>query len=128
MACRKKRTKNNLYCIGDLNIEAVFYDREIEARTDDEVGIDENFENGETRWVGVESVNGIDVFDETNIAIAATHRIIARYDSTIFSKRWIVIDSKYFKVLQRTNVAERKRWIEYLCLERGVTTRKVNKA
>ena len=80
MTCKKKRLKNNLYCIGELKIQGTFYDREIEARRDDEIGVDENFENGETRWVGIESVNGIDVFDETYIATAATHRIVARYE------------------------------------------------
>lgn len=128
MVCRKKRMKNNLYCIGDLKVQATFYDREIEARKDNEIGIDENFSNGKTRWIGIESVNGIDVFDDTNIATAATHRIVARYESDIFEKRWIVIDGRYFKILQRINQAEQNRWIEYLCRERGITTRKVNKA
>lgn len=127
MTCVKKRVNGNDYCIGDLKHRAVFLDREITPRGDDDIDFSEVFKNNTTRWVGIETVKGIDIFDNTNIIGVASHRIVARYESDLFTKRWILFDSKYFRILQRTNTGENKEWIEFLCVERGDSSKNSNK-
>lgn len=128
MSCQKKRIKENLYCIGDLKTSAIFYTRSLTARTDDEIDPNEVFSGATTTWVGIESIKGIDYFDGTNLNGTATVKIVARYSSTIENKKWIVINSKYFKVLQTINVSQQSRWLEFLCEERGTTSNKCNKS
>jgi head-tail adaptor len=128
MVCNKKRIKENRYCIGDLKTSAVFYTRALTERSDDEIDPSETFSGATTMWAGIQSIRGIDYFDGTNLNGTATVKIVARYSSSIENKKWIVINSKYFKVLQTINVSQQSMWLEFLCEERGTTSNKCNKA
>ena len=128
MVCKKTRIKQNLYCIGDLNHKASFYTRELTKRTDNLIDPNETFSGAVTIYVGIQSIRGIDFFDGTNLNGTATVKIVSRYLSTIEDKKWVIINSKYFKVLQTINVSQNSRWLEFLCEERGTTVNKVNTA
>jgi head-tail adaptor len=128
MSCKKTRIKENRYCIGDLKTKAIFYTRSLTARTDDEIDPNETFSGATTAWVGIQSIKGIDFFDGTNLNGTATIKMVARYSSSIEEKKWIVVNSKYFKVLQSINVSQQSIWLEYLCEERGTTANKCNKS
>lgn len=128
MTCLKTRIKENKYCIGDLKINAIFYTRSLTARTDNQIDPDETFSDGTTVWAGIQSIKGIDYFDGTNLNGTATVKIVTRYNSSIENKKWIVINSKYFKILQTINVSQQDRWLEFLCEERGTISNKCNKA
>jgi len=128
MTCDKIRIKSKNYCIGDLNKKAVFLDREIDARTDIDIGYGEIFKNNTSVWCAIETKNGKDVFSGTDLLGTNTHDIITRYNSTLVSKKFILLSSRYLKILRVQDLNEEGLFLKFVCNERGLSSLKVNEA
>jgi hypothetical protein len=126
--CYKRSIKSNTYCIGDLKHNAIFVDRELIPNKDNSIDPDELFSGTTVYPVAIETIGGKDVFSETNIIGIASHKFVSRYYSEIEKKGFIVFNNKYYKILQTRVAGEENKWLEFLCVERGDISKKVNKA
>lgn len=132
MTCGRRKIVNKTYCAGDLRTLATIQNRAI-STVDDSVDYEMVFsgaipdsEVDPSVWVGIKTVRGITVFDQTNIERVVSHEIIMRYRDDVTAQNWLLIDGYRYDILQVENVNERSEWIVLQCNKRGTGDNSVN--
>lgn len=134
MTCSKRRIVNKTYCVGDLRHIATIQNRVITA-VDDSVdyemvfsgSIPDNEPDAQT-WVGVKTVRGVTVFDQTNVERTISHEIVMRYRDDVTAQNWLLIDGYRYDIYQVENVNELNTWLVLQCNKRGTEDNSVNAA
>jgi head-tail adaptor len=123
--CTKIRRKSKRICIGSLNKKIVVNMREIQAPNQDSVDFSELFTAERTVWAMVETVNGVTIFDETNIEHEITHNVYMRYVQNMTPEKWLKLlsvnggDDVYFNIIRVENFGELNQFYRLLCTLRG---------
>jgi len=123
--CTKIRRKSKRACIGSLNKKMVVNVRAIQSPTQDSVDFDELFTPDKRVWGMVETVNGVTIFDGTNIEHEITHYIYIRYMRDVTPEKWIKLlsvnggDDTYFNIIRVENFGELNQFYRLLCTLRG---------
>lgn len=129
MSCANRRINNPKYCAGDLRNLATLQSRAI-TPSNTSVDYTEVFSdavpNSSDVWVALKTVNGVTVFDSTNIERVVSHEVIMRYQSGITAEKWFLIDGLRYDILKVENVNERNEWIRCKCTQRGTSSSAVN--
>ena len=76
----------------------------------------------------VKTIQGVSVFDDTNVERVATHRIAIAYIVGVTSSKWVKLGTKRIKILTVENCAEKNRVLILMCTERGEDSKVVNQA
>ena len=67
----------------------------------------------------ISTLTGVNVFDSTNIEVAATHKICLNYVPGMTTEKWIKIGSKRLRILTVENCCELNCISIFMCTERG---------
>lgn len=86
----------------------------------------ETFNNDRVRKVIIKTVNGVSVFDETNIERVVTHKITMPFETGIGAEQWVTLGTKRLKILLAENCAEGGTVLILMCTERGEDSKVVN--
>lgn len=134
MSCSKRRIVNKTYCVGDLRHIATIQNRVISA-VNDSVDYEMVFsgaipdtEDSAQVWVGIKTVRGVTVFDQTNVERTISHEIVMRYRDDVTAQNWLLIDGFRYDIFQVENVNERSEWLVLQCNKRGTEDNSVNAA
>jgi len=132
MSCSKRRIVNKTYCAGDLRHLGTIQNRAIKA-VDDSVDYEMVFsgavpdnEERDQVWLGIKTVRGVTVFDQTNVERVVSHEIIMRYREDVTAQNWLLVDGARYDILQVENVNERSQWLVLQCNKRGTDSNSVN--
>ena len=129
MACVKTKISKREFCLGDLNRSFSIKLRNITPPPDDGVDHDEVFTDFLDVHGAVETVNGVEIFDETNVLVGVvTHKFTFRFRSGVTFQEFVIFRGKRYRILDVTNVDERDEWVVIRATERGVDTVEINKA
>lgn len=70
-----------------------------------------------TRWVGIESVDGRESFENNKVGGMVTHKITMRYESGVTPKMRFLFGSRVFNIGSVINMNERNKELLCLCKE-----------
>lgn len=88
----------------------------------------EVFSNEVTVKALTKTVNGVTIFDDTNIEQDITHRFVIVFVAGITSEKWIKLKGKRYRILKVENCCEADGILILHCTERGIDTIEVNDA
>jgi len=126
--CQRVQRKNRAVCIGDMRDKIILQSRSITAPSANGSDMTESFVTTKTVWSLVETRQGIEIFDGTNLIGVATHYFYIRYVSGLTAETWIQFKSKYYDILDVQNLEERNEFMLLRCSERGTTSKASNYA
>lgn len=121
--CTKIRKKKRQICIGDLRDRIFVEDRDLTAQL---TGVDavETFSNAVETWCLIETVDGVEFFNEVNVAFDVTHIIYMRFDSAITEQTWLRLENgQRLNILDVQNLDERNEFIKIRATNRGSSTK-----
>jgi len=125
-ACKKVRITKRRFCVGDLRERITIQNRSI--ATPDNLDFDETFDSDLPLWAGVKTMVGVDVFDDSNTAVSATHDFIIRFRSDITAENWILWNNERYDILLTEDYDGQRLWLRLRCNLRGSSAKEVNKA
>ena len=128
MACRKIRIPNRKICPGDMNARITIQSRAITAPSASGSDLIETFATTNTVWAAIKTVQGVEIFDGSNVVAIATHYFYIRYISGLTAESWIQYNSKYYDIIDIQNLEERDEFMLLRCSERGTTSNLSNQA
>lgn len=118
--CSKVNIRNRKVCIGDLRDKIVIQTRSITPPSANGSDMTETFATSNTVWAAIETRNGVEIFDGTNVLQGvATHYIYIRYIAGLTEESWILYKSKYYDIIDVQNLEERDEFMLLRCCERG---------
>jgi SPP1 family predicted phage head-tail adaptor len=89
---------------------------------------DENFSDVPLTWASIETINGATRFDGVSRDLNVTHRIRIRFDATVTSESWLLLeDGQRLDVVDVNPLDERKDFMELICVTRGLNTKDASK-
>lgn len=124
--CKKIRIPKRRYCAADLNKRIVIQDRNIS--TPDDLDYGEDFDKLKTIWAGVKTLIGVEIFDQNNVPITASHDFIIHYRVGITAENWILFENNRYDILRVENFEERNEWLRLRSTLRGSDTKASTKA
>ncbi len=68
-------------------------------------------------WAKIEPVKGLVMLDTKQVGVGVTHKVWIRYLPHITTEKWILFDSRRFRIRAVRNLDERNRFLELLCEE-----------
>lgn len=107
--CKKIRIPKRRYCAADLNKKIVLQDRSIS--TPDDLDYGEDFDKLKTIWAGVKTLIGVEIFDENNDVVNATHDFIIHFRVGVTAENWILYKNNRYDILKVENFEERNEWL-----------------
>jgi len=126
--CQQVRRKNRNVCIGDMRDKIILQSRTITPPSAGGSDMTEAFVTTKTVWALVETRQGVEIFDNSNLVGIATHYFYIRYSVGVTAETWIQFKSKYYDILDIQNLEERDEFMLLRCNERGSTSRASNYA
>lgn len=124
--CQPIRRRNRNICIGDMRDKIALQSRTIVAPSAGGSDMTESFVTTKTVWSLVETRQGVEIFDGTNMLGVATHYFYIRYSAGLTAETWIQFKSKYYDILDIQNLEERDEFILLRCNERGTISNTTN--
>ncbi len=121
--CSKIRKKKQQICIGDMRDRVIVEDRDLTAPLS---GVDasEVFSNANSIWAMIQTVAGVEFFNEVNQAVDVTHFVYVRFDSTITVEKWLRLENgQRLDILQVENMDQRNSTLKLRCTNRGQDTK-----
>ena len=121
--CSKIRKKKRQVCLGDLRDRVILEDRTLTAPL---VGVDatEVFSNAVSIWASIETVAGVEFFNEVSQAVDVTHFVYVRFDSSITVESWLRLQNgQRLDILKVENLDERSTFLKLRCTNRGIDTK-----
>jgi len=128
--CTRVRPKNRRMCRGDLNKGCTLWDRGISAPKFDETESGEDYTNDSTEFCAIETMVGVEVFNESNALIGTiTHRFyIIKSDRVISTASTRVeFNGNYYGIIRVQNVDENDDFLRLDCANIGIVSQPVNK-
>ena len=124
--CTPIRRKHRKVCIGDLDTLINIFTRDT---TPQNFVATVNFTiHTEDVWALWETVDGVEIFDDTNTGTIATEKVLIPYDAAITKEFFIKLEGVFYRILKVENFERRYEWLKMMLTERGVDTKKVNDA
>ena len=108
-SCKKIRIPKRRYCAADLNKKIILQNRAIVAP--DHVDYTENFSTELEVWAGVKTLIGVEIFDENNVPITASHDFIIHYRDWVTAENWILFGGNRYDILRVENFEQRNEWL-----------------
>lgn len=128
MACNFKKSTNITICAGDMNKRIDIYDRNIVPPQDGSVDYGEKFDGKRTVWAMIETVDGDQMFDGTNMITTKTHKFYIRWKSNLSIQNWVDYQGQRYQIQLIENQNERNRFYILHCNIRGDNSLPVNQA
>lgn len=122
----KKSAKNMLVCAGDLSKRIYVEVRTIMPPVDGGVDYSEEFTERKPLWAMVETVNGAQIFDGTNIVGQISHRFTVRWRKDLTIQSWVEYQGQKYKIINIENQNQRNRFLILSCTVRGDADLRVN--
>ncbi len=119
--CKFIKRSHRKICAGDLDTEITLENRDIVPPLAGEVDFEEDFTNSVPVFSKVETTIGKTVFDGVNTDTVITHKITIRFDSTVTTETWILLNGNRINIVQTENLEQRNEWLFLLCTDRGAT-------
>lgn len=119
--CKFVKRSHRKICAGDLDLEITLENRDIVPPLAGEVDFDENFSNSIVVFSKIETAIGKTVFDGVDTDVIVTHKITVRFDSTITTETWILLNGNRLNILRTENFEQRNEWLLMFCTDRGIT-------
>lgn len=73
--------------------------------------VDETYQDIAQAWAKMETLQGVELFDNKQNAFSPTHRFTIRHMDGVTSERWILYDSRRFRIRSVRNYLERGRFL-----------------
>lgn len=115
-------------CIGDMRDKVTLQTRTITPPTNGSVDFTEVFNADNIVWAMVETREGKEIFDGTNLKGVATHYIYIRYIPNTTFEKWVKFNCKYYDIIDIQDLDERHEFYLLRCSERGTTSNLSNYA
>ncbi len=127
--CKNIPRVNIRYCVGDFRKQIEVKVRDITVPVGSSVDHGELFTDFLTVRAIVETVNGTEIFDETNTLVGVvTHQFIIDFRPGVTFENMVVFKGRRFRILDVTNIDEEDRFIKIRATERGIESKPVNTA
>lgn len=129
MARVEVRRDRRKVCVGDLRDRILLQNRKITEPPFGSRDFDENFSQKEEVWALVKTVTGKTFFSGVSGDVAISHEVIIRYDATVTSETWILLEDKSrLDVVTTEDLEKRHEYLRLLCIEKGLDTVEASKA
>ena len=115
-------------CIGDMRDKVTLQTRTITPPAKGGTDFTEVFNADNVVWAMVETREGKEIFDGTNLKGVATHYIYIRYIPNTTFEAWVKFNSKYYNIIDVQDLDERHEFYLLRCSERGTTSNLSNYA
>jgi len=117
-------------CAGDLDKEVQILARDILPPEAAEVDYDIDMDTAGTLavWASVRTPRGRAMFDGTGIQVDVSHTFGVYYDASYTAEMFILMEGRFFRILDVNDLEERHEWMVLSCAERGTEDNPVNKA
>lgn len=126
MSCKKIRVQPRGLCLGDLRHRITLENRSITEP--DAIDFGEEFDKPIIVNAAVKTLMGVDVFDDNNVLVSASHDFYIRFKEGLTSEIWINWKGKRYDVLLIENIDEVDDWMRLRSKLTGPNTRPVNVA
>lgn len=103
------------FSIGQLRHRITIQD--LVSDPDASVSVDETYQDVATIWAKVQTLAGVERFDNRQNAFSPTHRFTIRYFPGLTSEQWISYDGRRFRIRSVQNFLERNRFLILECEE-----------
>jgi len=116
--CQRIKVKKKLVCAGDLSHRITIQTRDIKAPSD---GVDFNYDERAfiQTWAMIETVNGLEDFDNINVAQNITHRFYIRFLAGLTEQEWIIFKDRRYDILDIVNINEEDEFMKLECTNKG---------
>lgn len=134
MSCSKRRIKDVQYCAGDLRHYATIQNRALTPSNDSAdytlvfSGAVPANEPDAGVWVGIQTVNGVTIFDGSDVERVITAKIVMRFRDDVTAQNWLLIDGIRYDIYKVENINKLSKWLVLYCTERGTANNSVNAA
>lgn len=115
-----------LVCAGDLSKRIYVEVRTIMPPVDGGVDYSEEFTERKQIWAMVETINGAQIFDGTNIIGQISHRFTVRWRKDLTIQSWVEYQGQKYKIINIENQNQRNRFLILSCIVRGDADLRVN--
>jgi hypothetical protein len=128
--CVQISRKHRKLCAGDLDKEIQILERDMVAPLAGEVDYDITFDTDTAPviYASVETPRGRAIFDGTGTQVDVTHQFGVYFDTTYSVEDFVLMEGRYFRILDVQDLEERHEWIILSCSERGTEDNPANKA
>lgn len=123
--CIKITRTSKRVCIGSLNKRIKILLRAIQPPSSGGVDFSEEFTQEREVWAMIETVDGVTIFDETNVEQIVTHNVYIRYITGMTPEKWVNLlsvnggDDVLLNILRVENFGENNRFYRMRCNLRG---------
>lgn len=128
--CVTIKGKRHQLCAGDLNGLLTLQNREIVPPLDiDDTDYKEDFVDDGDEMCMVETINGKEVFDDSNQLIGVIDtRFYIHFRDDITAETWVLFEGERYNILNVMDLDLRHDWLRLSCDSRGSDTVAVNQA
>lgn len=128
--CKTVPREHRKLCAGDLDKDVQVLERDIVPPDAGEVDydIDLNTATAPIVYASVKTPRGRAIFDGTGIQVDVTHTFGVRYDETYTAEMFVLMEGRFFRILDVNDLDERHEWMVLSCAERGTEDNPANKA
>jgi SPP1 family predicted phage head-tail adaptor len=131
--CNKIQRESKRIAIGSLNKLIKLKIRSISSPSSGGVDFGETFTDWQDIWAYVKTVNGVTIFDDSNIGRDVSHDIYIRFIPDVTSEAWIEFPAQYgstkdqyFDILKVENLNEENKFYRLRCALRGDSEKPIN--
>lgn len=128
MSWVRKKPSNMTICAGDLNQRIFIYDRDIRAPNFGGVDYDEDFSKKRSVWAMIETVDGQEFFDGTNLISTKTHKFYIRWIRDLSIQNVVDFKNQRYKIQKIENQNEKNEFFILHCVILGSKDIQTNKA
>lgn len=114
------RKRSRKPCVGEMRDWVLISNRRLTAPKFGAVDFDEAFRNAVGRWASVRTVTGKTVFSGAGVDEAVTHEVWIRYDPSVGSESWVVLqDGTRLEVVAFEDPEQRREFLLLNCVVKG---------
>lgn len=128
MARKRIKPRKSQVCIGSMRHRIVINVRTLTPPDGTGVDFDETLTEKKEVEAGLETKDGIEVFDGTNLKGVATHLFYIRAIEGQTAEDWVLFKDRYYNILDIQNFEEMDRFMVLRCTLRGDDAKAVNLA
>ncbi len=124
--CKRIRIDHRKLCAGDLRERITLETRSITEPGTIDFG--EGFTNPTIIPAAVKTLVGVEIFDESNEVVTASHDFFIRFRAGVTAELWVKYRNERYDILLVEEFEGRQEWLRLRCTLRGADTRQVNVA
>jgi SPP1 family predicted phage head-tail adaptor len=116
--CTRIPSKKKIVCAGDLKHLIEIKTRDIQP-PDSGVDFDYQEVTFAKPWAKIETVNGLEDFDNINTGQNITHRFYIRFLDGLTEQEWIIYNGRRYDILNVVNINEENTFMKIECTNKG---------